>query len=84
MAEVAPAPGRGEARGERDLRLDFFRGLSLFFIFIDHVPGNLLAYATFHALAFSDAARRSSPSRASQSAWRICAFSMMLRSSVAR
>ncbi|MDE2513681.1 MAG: OpgC domain-containing protein [Alphaproteobacteria bacterium] len=56
MAEVAPAPGRGEARGERDLRLDFFRGLSLFFIFIDHVPGNLLAYATFHALAFSDAA----------------------------
>src|SRR5690348_6347822 len=56
MAEAAPMPQHGAAKAERDLRLDFFRGLSLFFIFIDHVPGNLLAYATFHALAFSDAA----------------------------
>ena len=40
----------------RDLRLDFFRGLSLFLIFIDHIPENLLAYGTFHAIAFSDAA----------------------------
>ena len=40
----------------RDLRLDFFRGLSLFFIFIDHIPENLLAYFTFHVFAFSDAA----------------------------
>jgi hypothetical protein len=56
VAAVVPTPARGEVRAERDLRLDFFRGLSLFFIFIDHVPGNVLAYATFHALAFSDAA----------------------------
>lgn len=56
VAAVAPAPDRGEAKAERDLRLDFFRGLSLFFIFIDHVPGNMLAYATFHGWAFSDAA----------------------------
>lgn len=56
MAEAAPTPQRGAAKAERDLRLDFFRGLSLFFIFIDHVPGNLLAYATFHSLAFFDAA----------------------------
>ncbi|HEV2265389.1 MAG TPA: OpgC domain-containing protein [Stellaceae bacterium] len=56
MAEATPTPQRGTAKAERDLRLDFFRGLSLFFIFIDHVPGNLLAYATFHALAFFDAA----------------------------
>ena len=56
MAEAAPTPQRGAAKAERDLRLDFFRGLSLFFIFIDHVPGNLLAYATFHGLAFFDAA----------------------------
>ncbi len=49
-------PQHGAAKAERDLRLDFFRGLSLFFIFIDHVPGNLLAYATFHGLAFFDAA----------------------------
>ena len=45
-----------EGRTVRDLRLDFFRGLSLFFIFIDHIPENLLAYGTFHAIAFSDAA----------------------------
>src|SRR5690348_18367753 len=56
MAEAAPMPQHGAAKAERDLRLDFFRGLSLFFIFIDHVPGNLLAYATFHGLAFFDAA----------------------------
>lgn len=49
-------PDRSAAKAERDLRLDFFRGLSLFFIFVDHVPGNVLAYATFHSLAFSDAA----------------------------
>ena len=41
---------------ERDLRLDFFRGLSLFFIFIDHIPNNVLSYATLHTIAFSDAA----------------------------
>jgi hypothetical protein len=41
---------------ERDLRLDFFRGLSLFFIFIDHIPNNVLSYATLHVIAFSDAA----------------------------
>jgi hypothetical protein len=41
---------------ERDLRLDFFRGLSLFFIFIDHIPNNALSYGTLHAIAFSDAA----------------------------
>src|SRR5262249_27479050 len=41
---------------ERDLRLDFFRGLSLFFIFIDHIPNNFLSYATLHTVAFADAA----------------------------
>lgn len=41
---------------ERDLRLDFFRGLSLFFIFIDHIPNNVLSYGTLHVIAFSDAA----------------------------
>src|SRR5204863_9106615 len=40
----------------RDLRLDFFRGLSLFFIFIDHIPNNLLSYVTLHSIAFADAA----------------------------
>ena len=53
-ARGAAAPG--PARVARDLRLDFFRGLSLFFIFIDHIPENLLAYFTLHSIAFCDAA----------------------------
>jgi hypothetical protein len=44
------------ARGARDLRLDFFRGLALFFIFIDHIPANTLSYFTLTAIGFSDAA----------------------------
>jgi hypothetical protein len=40
----------------RDLRLDLFRGLALLFIFIDHVPNNVLSYVTLHSIAFSDAA----------------------------
>jgi len=40
-AIVQPAAPAG-----RDLRLDFFRGLSLWFIFLDHVPSNLVAWFT--------------------------------------
>jgi hypothetical protein len=40
----------------RDLRLDFFRGLALFFIFIDHIPENALSYFTLPSVGFSDAA----------------------------
>jgi hypothetical protein len=40
----------------RDVRIDFFRGLALFAIFIDHVPGDYLSHFTFQAWAFSDAA----------------------------
>lgn len=40
----------------RDLRLDFFRGLSLIFIFIDHIPENILSYFTIQAVNFFDAA----------------------------
>jgi hypothetical protein len=43
-------------RKVRDLRLDFFRGLSLFFIFIDHIPNNFLGYFTMRSIAFCDAA----------------------------
>ncbi|MDB5406001.1 MAG: OpgC protein [Rhodospirillales bacterium] len=42
--------------GERDLRLDFFRGLALFFIFIDHIPENTLNWFTLPSIGFSDAA----------------------------
>ena len=40
----------------RDLRLDFFRGVSLILIFIDHIPENVLAYFTLPAVTFFDAA----------------------------
>jgi hypothetical protein len=39
----------------RDLRLDFFRGLSLWFIFIDHVPSNVVAWITIRNYGFCDA-----------------------------
>lgn len=40
---------------ERDLRIDFFRGLALIFIFIDHVPNNSWAKATLKNFGFADA-----------------------------
>jgi len=40
----------------RDLRLDFFRGLALIFIFVDHIPENILSYFTIQAVEFFDAA----------------------------
>lgn len=39
----------------RDLRLDFFRGLALWFIFIDHVPSSIVGNITFRNFGFSDA-----------------------------
>ena len=48
-----PGPGRG---ANRDYRLDFFRGLALFFIFIDHIPDNTISYFTLRSFAFCDAA----------------------------
>ena len=44
------------ATPSRDLRLDFFRGLALICIFIDHIPENYLNYFTLSAIGFSDAA----------------------------
>jgi hypothetical protein len=40
----------------RDLRLDFFRGIALIFIFIDHIPENVLGYFTIQAVQLFDAA----------------------------
>src|SRR5260221_2339676 len=40
----------------RDLRLDFFRGLALVVIFIDHIPENALSYFDLPSVGFSDAA----------------------------
>jgi hypothetical protein len=41
--------------GERELRLDLFRGLALWLIFIDHLPANLLTWFTLRNYGFSDA-----------------------------
>lgn len=46
----------GDVGRERDLRLDFFRGLALIFIFVDHIPDNKLAKLTLGSWNFSDAA----------------------------
>ena len=40
----------------RDLRLDFFRGLGLLFIFVDHIPENAFSYLTLANFVFCDAA----------------------------
>ncbi len=39
----------------RDLRLDLFRGLALWLIFLDHIPSNLVAWITIRNYGFSDA-----------------------------
>jgi len=43
------------AVGERELRLDLFRGLALWLIFIDHLPASLLTWFTIRNYGFSDA-----------------------------
>jgi hypothetical protein len=40
---------------ERDLRLDLFRGLALWFIFLDHIPNNIASWFTVRNYGFSDA-----------------------------
>jgi hypothetical protein len=39
----------------RDPRVDFFRGLALIFIFIDHIPDNRWSYWTLKNFGFADA-----------------------------
>ena len=40
----------------RDLRVDFFRGVALLCIFVDHIPGNSFANFTLTNFGFADAA----------------------------
>jgi hypothetical protein len=40
----------------RDLRLDLFRGLALWLIFLDHIPSNAVSWITIRNYGFSDAA----------------------------
>jgi hypothetical protein len=54
-AAAEPAAPAITATGERELRLDLFRGLALWLIFIDHLPPNLLTWFTIRNYGFSDA-----------------------------
>jgi hypothetical protein len=40
----------------RDVRIDFFRGLALYMILVDHVVGDPIGKLTFRSVGFSDAA----------------------------
>jgi hypothetical protein len=39
----------------RDLRLDLFRGIALWLIFLDHIPSNVVSWVTIRNYGFSDA-----------------------------
>src|SRR5262245_22728364 len=49
------APAAPVTTSGRDLRLDLFRGLALWLIFLDHIPSNLVAWITIRNYGFSDA-----------------------------
>src|SRR6185312_13029168 len=54
-AVPASPAAAASAGGERELRLDLFRGLALWMIFVDHLPQNLLTWLTIRNYGFSDA-----------------------------
>jgi hypothetical protein len=60
--ETAAPPATPAPRGrtappsvERDLRLDLFRGIALWLIFLDHIPSNIVSWITIRNYGFSDA-----------------------------
>jgi len=55
-AAVAAAPAPAAAPSARDLRLDLFRGIALWLIFLDHIPSNIVSWVTIRNYGFSDAA----------------------------
>lgn len=60
MVSGSPVSGNtvsgGIAKVGRDLRVDFFRGIALVMIFVNHIPGNPLSLFTQRAWGFSDSA----------------------------
>ncbi len=53
--EPEAKPGSLQIEGvHRDLRLDSYRGLALWFVFIDHVPNNIVSWLTLRNYGFSD------------------------------
>jgi hypothetical protein len=53
---AAATPAVPLAAGERELRIDLFRGLALWLIFIDHLSPDLLTWFTIRNYGFCDAA----------------------------
>ena len=43
------------ATAPRDFRIEFFRGLALYMILVDHMIGDPLSMLTYRILGFSDA-----------------------------
>jgi len=62
MKILATLPTKG-----RDLRLDLFRGVANWGIFLDHIPNNIVNGVTTRNYGFSDAADLSSSFPATQS-----------------
>ena len=54
-AAAAPRAITLPVAGERELRLDLFRGMALWLIFVDHLPANILTWFTIRNYGFSDA-----------------------------
>lgn len=56
LDEVAVPPPRTTVRPDRNASLDFWRGVILCTIFVNHVPGNVFERFTFRNFGFSDSA----------------------------
>jgi hypothetical protein len=54
LPTAAPLPA-APGTTERDLRLDLFRGIALWLIFLDHIPENVVNWFTIRNYGFSDA-----------------------------
>ena len=54
-ARAVPVTVVARPVAERELRLDLFRGLALWLIFVDHLPPNLFTWLTIRNYGFSDA-----------------------------
>ncbi len=54
-AAVTVRATRAVAIAGRDIRLDLFRGLALWFIYLDHIPNNVVSWLTVRNYGFSDA-----------------------------
>ena len=54
-ADVGAALPSSAVSSSRDVRLDLFRGLALWLIFLDHIPSNAVSWITIRNYGFSDA-----------------------------